>query len=169
MSEQPFWKITPMAEMSAEQWESLCDRCGNCCLHKLEDVDTGAIAVTDVACAYLDLGHCTCRDYANRKRNVPDCVQITPDTVGDLHWLPQTCAYRLVASGQDLPWWHPLVSGSPETVHEAGISVRGRAVSEDAVDDLQEHVTAWLDTSMKLGLAPFGRPHWRRRNSKRKS
>jgi len=160
--ETPFWQSKTMAEMTDGEWESLCDRCGNCCLHKLEDVDTGAIAMTDVACAYLDLGHCTCKDYANRQTNVTDCVQISPANVGNLPWLPATCAYRLVGSGQDLAWWHPLISGRPETVHEAGISARGRAISEDQVDDLEDHVTEWLETSMKLGLAPFGKAHWRK-------
>lgn len=140
----PFWKTKSLSEMTQSEWERLCDGCGQCCLHKLEDVDTGTIAVTDVACAYLDLDSCRCRDYANRSVNVPDCVTLTAATIATLHWMPESCAYRRLAEGQDLAWWHPLVSGDPETVHEAGISIRGRAVSEETVDDLEEHVTDWL-------------------------
>lgn len=137
--------------MTAEEWESLCDGCGQCCLHKIEDEDTREIALTDVACRYLDLDRCRCSDYANRQRNVPDCVLLTPETVRRLHWLPATCAYRLVAEGHDLYWWHPLVSGDPATVHEAGISVRGQAISEDEVDDIEDHIQDWLDA----GADPF--------------
>src|SRR5688572_28711526 len=107
--------------MTASEWESLCDGCGRCCLVKLEDEDTGQIDYTDVACTLLDGDSCRCRDYANRQRKVADCVRLTPAAVRSLSWLPPTCAYRLVAEGQGLPWWHPLVSGDPETVHLAGI------------------------------------------------
>jgi len=148
---QPFWRRKRLDEMTPEEWESLCDGCGKCCLHKLEDVDTGDIALTNVSCRYLDLGTCRCSDYANRQRNVSDCVALSPDTVAGLRWLPDTCAYRLVAEGHDLHWWHPLVSGDPATVHEAGISVRGKAISEDEVDDLEDHVQDWLDS----GARPF--------------
>ena len=145
MTDIPFWKRKPPEEMTKQEWESLCDGCGQCCLHKLEDIDTGALAVTDVACAWLDLHHCACTDYANRKKNVPDCVQMTPDNAGDLPWLPKTCAYRLIARGEDLFWWHPLVSGDRKTVHEAGISVRGKAVSEADVQDIEAHVVRRLE------------------------
>ena len=131
--------------MTPDEWESLCDGCGKCCLHKLEDVDTGDIALTNVSCRYLELDTCRCSDYPNRQRNVSDCVSLHADTVPKLRWLPDTCAYRLVAEGRDLYWWHPLVSGDPETVHAAGISVRGKAVSEDEVDDLEDHVQDWLN------------------------
>lgn len=141
----PFWKTKRLDEMSRREWESLCDGCGKCCLHKLEDEATGAIAVTDVACAWLDVRTCRCTDYRNRQRNVPDCVKLTPQAIPKLAWLPETCGYRLVHEGKDLEWWHPLVSGDPETVHAAGMSVRGGAVSENAVDDLEEHVTHWLE------------------------
>ncbi len=151
----PFWRRKRPTEMTTQEWESLCDGCGQCCLHKLEDVDSGALAVTDVACAYLDLGSCRCSDYANRMKNVPDCVKITPENAGRLPWLPETCAYRLVARGDDLAWWHPLVSGDPETVHQAGISVRGRAVSETNVERLEEHVVTWLETQVAAGDDPF--------------
>ncbi len=142
----PFWRTTPLSEMTDRQWESLCDGCGQCCLHKLEDSDTGAIAVTEVSCAYLDLETCRCKDYANRSSNVPDCVTLTARNISALHWMPQTCAYRLVAEGKDLNWWHPLISGDPDTVHQAGISVRGKAISETEVGDLEDYVSGWLET-----------------------
>lgn len=148
----PFWEAKRLDEMTPEQWESLCDGCGKCCLHKLEDIDNGDIALTNVACRYLDLETCRCRDYANRQRNVSDCVSLRPETVPGLRWLPETCAYRLVAEGRGLYWWHPLVSGDPETVHAAGQSVRGAAVGEDDVDDLEDHIQDWLNR----GADPFG-------------
>ena len=143
MAEQPFWRRKTLAEMTRGEWESLCDGCAKCCLDKLEDDDTGEISYTEVACRLLDLGTCRCTDYANRKRFVPDCVVLTARTVARLTWLPSTCAYRLVSEGKDLEWWHPLVSGDPETVHRAGISVRGRAVPEALAGDLEDHVVRW--------------------------
>ncbi|MEO1102143.1 MAG: YcgN family cysteine cluster protein [Pseudomonadota bacterium] len=133
--------------MSQSEWESLCDGCARCCLNKLEDWDTGEIAFTNVACAQLDAGTCRCRNYERRTELVPDCVSLTPDTVRSLAWLPDTCAYRLVAEGRDLAWWHPLVSGDSNTVHEAGISVRGRVVSESdvEVEDYENFVVTWPD------------------------
>ncbi len=143
MAEQPFWRRKTLAEMTRGEWESLCDGCAKCCLDKLEDEDTGEISYTEVACRLLDLGTCRCTDYANRQRFVPDCVVLTARTVTRLTWLPSTCAYRLVSEGKDLEWWHPLVSGDPETVHRAGISVRGRAVPEALAGDLEDHVVRW--------------------------
>ena len=142
----PFWRTTPLEAMSDAQWESLCDGCGRCCLVKLEDEDDGSVHYTDIGCTLLDAGTCRCRDYPNRQAKVPDCIRLTPGTVAATAWLPPTCAYRLVAEGRDLPWWHPLVSGSPETVHEAGISVRGRvAASEDDVplEALPTRLVTW--------------------------
>ncbi len=145
MAEPPFWQTKTLGEMTPEEWESLCDGCGKCCLHKLEDADTGEIHYTDVACRLLDLGSCRCSDYPNRKRKVDDCVVLRPKSVGELGWLPRTCAYRLISEGQALAWWHPLVSGDPETVHQAGISVRGRCTAEHKADDLIEHMVRWDD------------------------
>ncbi len=130
MAEEPFWRRKTLAEMTRSEWESLCDGCAKCCLDKLEDEDTGEIRYTEVACRLLDLGTCRCTDYANRKRFVPDCVILTARRVDRLAWLPSTCAYRLLSEGKDLEWWHPLVSGDPETVHRAGVWVRGREVPE---------------------------------------
>ena len=138
----PFWKTKSLAEMTREEWESLCDGCGRCCLNKLEDEDTGEFAYTRAACKLLDLKTCRCSDYANRQTKIPDCVALTPETVGSLGWLPKTCAYRLLDEGKPLQWWHPLVSGNPETVREAGITVTGGAYSEEGieVDDLVDHL-----------------------------
>jgi uncharacterized cysteine cluster protein YcgN (CxxCxxCC family) len=143
MADVPFWKSKALAEMSPAEWESLCDGCGRCCLHKLEDEDTGEIAQTNVACRLLDTEACRCIRYAERKRLVPDCQILTPDNVGALRWMPRSCAYRLLAEGKELAWWHPLVSGDPDTVEQAGISVRGRVVSEREADDLFDHVVDW--------------------------
>ena len=122
----PFWKTTPLEAMSPQQWESLCDGCGKCCLSKLEDEDTGEIYWTTIACRLFDAGTCRCSDYENRLAKVPDCIRLTPQNVVPLRWLPSTCGYRLVAEGRDLGWWHPLVSGDPDTVHQARISMKGR-------------------------------------------
>ncbi len=123
---EPFWKTKSLAEMSDQEWESLCDGCGKCCLAKLEDAVSGEIHWTSIGCRLFDEKSCRCRDYDNRQEKVGDCVRLTPTNVGNIVWLPQTCAYRLVAEGNDLHWWHPLVSGNARTVHEAGISMRGK-------------------------------------------
>jgi uncharacterized cysteine cluster protein YcgN (CxxCxxCC family) len=139
---RPFWKTKTLAEMSRPEWESLCDGCGRCCLNKLEDEDTGRFHHTRAACKLLDIETCQCTDYHNRARRVPDCVTLTAANVGALGWLPATCAYRLLDEGKPLPWWHPLVSGSRETVIEAGISVRDHAYPETGitVDQLVDHI-----------------------------
>lgn len=146
-TETPYWKTTPLERMSPEQWEALCDGCGKCCLVKLIDDVTDELHYTDVACTLLDCHSCKCGDYPNRKAKVPDCVILTPNLLEDLIWMPATCAYRLVKEGKDLPHWHPLVCGDPDMVHLAGISVRGRAVSEKFVPDetLPFHIVAWAD------------------------
>lgn len=135
-----FWEEKPLAAMDRGEWESLCDGCGKCCLHKLEDEETGEIYPTNVACRLLDRRNARCKDYKNRKRFVPDCVQLTPKALEQLDWLPSTCAYRLVADGQPLPEWHHLISGDPESVHRAGISTRGWTVSEDEAGELEFHL-----------------------------
>lgn len=135
-----FWKQKSLREMTAAEWESLCDGCGRCCLHKLEDMDSGAVHYTRVACRLLDLDSCRCLDYSHRTARVPDCETLTPDKLTQIAWLPVTCAYRLVAEGKDLPSWHPLVSGDPQSVHDAGVSVRLLAVSEVEVDDYEPYV-----------------------------
>ena len=162
MSDQPFWKTKRLDEMDDREWESLCDGCGQCCLYKLEDEDRDEMALTNVACRYLDLGACRCTDYANRTTNVPDCVQLTPENAGELNWMPETCAYRLLAEGRDLYWWHPLVSGDPKSVHDAGISVRGKAISEDRVDDLQDHIVDWLNELKRSGAPLLKGTRWPR-------
>lgn len=140
---QPFWKTKRLDEMTKDEWESLCDGCGRCCLHKLRDEDTGGLAFTNVACRLLDLKSCQCSDYARRQRRVPDCVSLTPEALTQIDWLPPSCAYRLVHEGKNLFWWHPLLSGDANTVHEAGVSVRGRAVTERQAGPLEYHVTDW--------------------------
>ena len=139
---QPFWKTKALAEMSREEWESLCDGCGRCCLNKLEDEDTGEFLYTRAACKLLNLETCQCSDYKNRHKKVHDCVALTPKNVGELGWLPESCAYRRLNEGLGLSWWHPLVSGDPDTVREAGISVAGEAYTEKGimVDELVEHL-----------------------------
>lgn len=145
MTDQRFWRVKTLAEMTREEWESLCDGCAKCCLVKLCDEDGGNLAYTDVACRLLDLGTCRCSRYRERRELVRTCVVLTPENAAALDWMPSTCAYRLVAEGKDLPWWHPLVSGDPQTVHQAGISVRGRVVSEREVeeDELEDHIVDW--------------------------
>ncbi len=144
----PFWKIKALDEMSREEWESLCDGCGRCCLHKLryepvKSGGTGDLAFTNVACRLLNLETAQCSDYTNRRRKVPDCVHLTPADLKEIDWLPPSCGYRLVAQGKDLAWWHPLVSGDPTTVHTAGVSVQGRVISEKKAGLLEHHLADW--------------------------
>ena len=136
----PYWERKALDQMSVEEWEGLCDGCAKCCLHKLEDIDTGELAFTNVACRLLDIGACSCGSYERRNALVPDCVVLNPKNVGELVWMPSTCAYRLLAEGKPLPHWHPLVSGDPDSVHRAGISVRGRCISERHAGPLEHHV-----------------------------
>ncbi len=141
--EPEFWKKRPLAELGKGEWEALCDGCGKCCLEKIEDGFTGEISYTNVACRLLDLGTCRCSRYAERRRHVPNCEQLTPENVLALTWLPSTCAYRLLAEGKELPDWHYLVSGDPELVHRVGASVRGRAVPERRAGPLEHHIVDW--------------------------
>ncbi len=130
-----FWKRKSLAELNQKEWESLCDGCALCCMHKLEDEDTGDIFYTDVACRLLDTETCRCTDYASRARRVADCLVLSVDRPEAFRWLPASCAYRRLADGKDLPEWHPLITGRPGSVHDAGVSMLGRAVSEnDGVD-----------------------------------
>ncbi len=141
----PFWRSKTLDAMDAEEWESLCDGCAKCCLYRLEDEDTRQIYYTNVHCRLLDVETARCTDYANRSARVPDCVTITPAVLRDPYWLPATCAYRLLAEGRDLPAWHPLVTGDPQSVERAGQRVCGRAVCEDEADSLENHLVDWID------------------------
>src|SRR5690349_6384258 len=130
-----FWEEKTLSEMNQAEWEALCDGCGRCCLMKLEDDDTGEIYTSDVHCKLLDGQTCQCTDYPNRHERVKDCVKLTPDNVLTLNWIPPTCAYRRIAEGKGLAWWHPLVSGDAQTVVDVGVSVKGRTINEDDVTD----------------------------------
>jgi uncharacterized cysteine cluster protein YcgN (CxxCxxCC family) len=126
-----FWERHALTALTGPEWEALCDGCGKCCLNKLEDEDTREVALTRVACRLLDDDTCACAHYADRHRFVPDCVTLTPENIhANAYWMPRTCAYRLLAEGRPLPDWHPLITGDPESTHRAGISLRGRTVSE---------------------------------------
>ena len=143
---KPFWKEKTLEEMSAAEWESLCDGCGKCCLSKLEDEDTGEIHFTSVGCRLFNAKTCRCRDYENRQAEVSDCVRLTPQNVRTIKWLPSTCAYRLVAEGRDLYPWHPLVSGDGKSVHKAGASVRGRVTASEAdMNDPEDYFDHMLE------------------------
>jgi uncharacterized cysteine cluster protein YcgN (CxxCxxCC family) len=130
-----FWLEKSLSELTAEEWESLCDGCGKCCLHKLQDEDTEELFFTSIACSKLDLEKCRCSVYETRLEHVPMCLDLSPDNIDEVEWLPNSCAYRLVGEGKALPSWHHLVSGSKRTVHEAQMSVKDRAISEADVDD----------------------------------
>ncbi len=134
----PFWEQKTLEEMTTEEWESLCDGCARCCLQKLEDVDSGEVIYTAVACPLVDLEQCHCTDYPNRNKNVPECVFLTRERIEEFHWLPPTCAYRLLYEGKSLPDWHPLVSGDLESVHDAGISIRNFAIVGRGDEDENE-------------------------------
>jgi len=134
----------PLDALSKAQWESLCDRCAKCCLHRFEERKTRAIQFTNVCCRYLDQASGDCLDYSNRSDNVPDCVSVTLELLQDPYWLPETCAYRLLAENKELPWWHPLVSGDPDTLFSSGNFVGGRVISELEADNLQHHLIDWV-------------------------
>ena len=142
----PFWKTKTLSQMSAAEWESLCDGCGKCCLSKIEDEDTAEIFYTSVICKLFNEGSCRCTDYANRSIKVPDCVTLDVQNVSELSWLPSTCAYKLVMDGQDLYSWHHLVCGDPEEVHRQGISVRGKITAvETELETSEDYFPHILD------------------------
>lgn len=141
---KPFWERKTLREMNREEWESLCDGCGQCCRLKVCDADTGEVSQTPFACKLLDLHSCRCSDYPNRRKKVPTCLQLTPQNVTDLDWLPGTCAYRRLADGLPLPEWHPLLTHDPDSVHKAGVSVRGQLVSESAMKMLADDWQDWM-------------------------
>ncbi|HEY5072486.1 MAG TPA: YcgN family cysteine cluster protein [Caulobacteraceae bacterium] len=135
MATKPFWEIKSLREMNAQEWESLCDGCGLCCLVRFEEQNTGEIVPTRVACRLFDAEQCRCGDYHNRERRVPECVKLTPGNVANLNWMPPSCAYRRLDQGKSLPRWHPLITKDPNSVHIAGVSVRGQTINEAALED----------------------------------
>jgi len=142
MSQPAFWVSKSLAEMSQGEWESLCDGCARCCLHKLEDDETGDVYYTDIHCRYMEADSCRCTVYQERQDKVPTCVWLTPEQAEQFFWLPETCAYRLLAEGKPLFDWHPLISGDSGSVHRAGISIANKGVADDLVpeDDWQDHI-----------------------------
>jgi uncharacterized cysteine cluster protein YcgN (CxxCxxCC family) len=144
-NEKPFWERKTLSQLSNAEWESLCDGCGKCCLHKIEDARDHKTHYTNVACRLLNLVTCQCKNYPDRKRYVPDCVKLTADKVSRFYWLPSTCAYRLLGEGKPLPDWHPLITGDPESVHAAGQSVKGRIIAEHLAGPFSQHLVDWWD------------------------
>lgn len=139
-----FWEL-PLGDLNRAEWEALCDGCGRCCLHKLEDIDSGEVIGTNVACRLLDTQTAQCKDYRNRKAFVPDCLRLTLQIVRKVSWLPKTCAYRLRAEGEPLPDWHYLISGDRETVREAGVSIIGHVISETDAGPIEHHIVDWAE------------------------
>lgn len=146
MRRHRFWERFALEDMTPEEWEALCDGCGRCCLLKLEDEESGDIVTLDLACKLLDIGQCRCGDYTHRFERVPGCTKLSLDNLSAFHWLPESCAYRRLHEGRGLASWHPLVSGDPDSVHRAGISVARFAVPENEVpeDELEDHIIAIL-------------------------
>jgi len=135
MATKPFWRTKTLETMTVAEWESLCDGCGLCCLIRFEDEDSGEITPTWVACKLFDADSCRCSNYAERRLHVPDCIKLTPHNIPALPWMPRSCAYRRIYEGKDLPSWHPLVTGDSDSVHAAGVSVRGQTISEEILAD----------------------------------
>ncbi|MES2860853.1 MAG: YcgN family cysteine cluster protein [Pseudomonadota bacterium] len=148
-ADKPFWQTKRLEQMTREEWESLCDGCGLCCLIRFEDEDTGEVFPTKVHCKLFDGQLCACTDYANRKDQVPDCIKLTPWNIEALGWMPLSCAYRRLHEGRGLASWHPLVSGDPESVHTAGVSIRGQTISELELEEPEDAVDyeaiEWLE------------------------
>lgn len=141
-----FWKNYSLAELTQVEWEALCDGCGLCCLIKLEDEETQEIAYTKVACKLLDCSTARCSNYPDRLQYVPDCIQLTPEKLETIRWLPSSCAYRRVEQGKSLPSWHYLISGSRESVIQARKSAAGRCLSEADIheDDIEDYIVRWV-------------------------
>ncbi|MEO3682383.1 YcgN family cysteine cluster protein [Shewanella vesiculosa] len=138
-----FWTTIPLEDMTTEQWESLCDGCGKCCLNKIIDDETDELYYTNAACHLLDDSSCGCRRYPERFTYVPECTAITPVNIAELTWLPDSCAYRRVYAGKGLPSWHPLLTGNKDAMHAAGISVQGKTVNETKVKYLEDCIVLW--------------------------
>ena len=147
MRDERFWENKPLDELNSREWEALCDGCGRCCLVKIEDQDSAELFYTNVVCRLHDSERCRCSRYDERSTLVPDCIKVTPRVAREEKWLPDTCAYRLLAEGKALHDWHPLISGDPNSIHRARISVRGRVISERFVhpEELPEHLVHWFD------------------------
>ncbi|MCP4270670.1 MAG: YcgN family cysteine cluster protein [Gammaproteobacteria bacterium] len=145
MQEKNYWQQKPLTQMNDKEWESLCDGCAKCCIFKFEEDETGHILQTDVVCKLLDLTNCHCTQYKQRKQLVPDCISITPENILHLKWMPETCSYRLLALGKNLPKWHPLITGDQKSAQHAGKTVQGDVVSETEVDDLESRIIGWFD------------------------
>ena len=143
--DKPFWKTKELSQMTEYEWDSLCDGCAKCCLHKIEDETENAIYYTSVACNQLNINTCRCKNYSKRTDLVQDCVKLTTDNLADLTWLPKTCAYRLLNEGNDLYSWHPLITGDPNSVHNAGISINDRCIVETETVNIEDHIVSWLD------------------------
>ncbi len=142
-----FWETVPLAELTTEEWEAVCDGCAKCCLLKLEDADDGTVYFTDVHCFLLERATCRCGDYANRTVRVPACIELAPGQLDAVFWMPMSCSYRRLAEGRGLASWHHLVTGDPDAIHRAGASIRGRAVPEtDVDDDLEDRLIDWPAT-----------------------
>lgn len=140
-----FWETKTLAEMTTEEWESLCDNCGKCCLNKLEDEDSGEIYYTSVVCDLINLDTCLCNHYSERCTLVPECLDLKQHDFSEYTWLPSTCAYRLLSGGKQLPEWHPLITGNKESVKETGVAIGSYAMKESDVDDLEDHIIEWLE------------------------
>ena len=149
MADTPFWEAKTLREMSRQEWESLCDGCGRCCLIRFEDEETGQVIPTRISCRLLNTQTCACTDYPRRRRYVPDCIKLTPEKIEHLTWMPRSCAYRRLHEGRGLAWWHPLISGDVDSVRRAGVSVAGKVVSETALANVEDAIDFPADDLME--------------------